>query len=40
MDEMAEQFDIGREIAEIMVAPVGFIDDDDDVRCTNMSHIA
>ncbi|KAK2150381.1 hypothetical protein NP493_2790g00008 [Ridgeia piscesae] len=30
MDEMAEQFDIGREIAEIMVAPVGFIDDDDD----------
>ena len=40
MDDLVEQNDIAREIQEIMGNPVGFNVDEDEVRCTNMSHIA
>ena len=40
MDELTEQNDIAREVAEIMATAVGFTEDDDDVRCTNNFHMA
>ena len=40
MDDLRKQNDIAREITDTLAAPVGFTTDDDDVRCTNIFHIA
>ena len=38
--DMGDENDTAFQIAEIMANYAAFADDDDDVRCTNISHIA